>query len=245
MNAYIDTAINNTLGLKGDKAIGVAEGFIDGVRGVVRYEATIDLTCNGDTREFELRSVDITKTSFSADDISDSSSLPIQQPIDLGVNRTTDEQLAWVAKEHANSTINSNKDYLLDNHHDFIIDLGNSLERMEYRNHGVCGYTFLAKDPQKQELLAERDDIEGFRVEFDVGYTLEFFDSSKEELVMKDFIVNGVKALEWTENEDIEMTLTDEEKKVIGERVIGAIQDNFVEAEYYMCEALGGNPIDG
>lgn len=127
------------------------------------------------------------------------------------------------------------------------IDCHNNFDRMEYQNTCVSGHTWMARNEDDQQALLEDPhnlDVPVFKVEFDVDYTLEFLDDSKENLIMKDFIVTDIKATELIGNDAVDVEITEEEKEAIGLRVIAAIEDNYIETEYYICKALGGNPSD-
>ena len=226
----------NHMTLRDGEACGVLYCDIDGIVGIIRFKADVDLICDENSREFDLKSVAVSKAEFN-----------IKHEADANKARIEQERLNNIVSEHITTSINDNQEYLLDNQHDFNIEVRNTFERMEFQNIGVGGHTYLAKDPQKQEQLENEGDgsaIDGYNVEFDVDYTLEFYDESKEELVMKDFVVNDIIVTDWIDNKDVVVVLTEEEKEVMGKRVIAAIQDNYSDAEYYMCEALGGNPIE-
>lgn len=229
---------SNHMTLRDGDVCGMLYCEIDGIVGVIRFAGQVDLVCDEDSREFDLKSVSVGKADFNVKYEADAA------------NKASIEQARFIniVKEHIATSINDNKEYLLDNHHDFNIEVRNTFERLEFQNHGVGGHTYLAKNPQQQEQLENEGDnssIEGRNVEFDVDYTLEFYDDSKEELVMKDYVINDIIVTDWIDNKGVVVTLTDEEKEIMGKRVIAAIEDNYSDAEYYMCEALGGNPIDG
>lgn len=228
---------SNHMTLRDGDACGVLYCEIDGIVGVIHFKAQVDLVCNEDSREFDLKSVSVSKAEFNIKHEADAANKA----------RIEQSHLINIIKEHITTSINDNKEYLLDNHHDFNIEVRNTFERLEFQNHGVGGHTYLAKNPQQQEQLENEGDssaIEGSKVEFDVDYTLEFYDDSKEELVMKDYVINDIIVTDWIDNKDVPVALTAEEKEIMGKRVIAAIEDNYSDAEYYMCEALGGNPID-
>ena len=98
---------SNHMTLRDGDACGVLYCEIDGIVGVIHFKAQVDLVCDEDSREFDLKSVGVGKADFN-----------IKYEADAA-NKASIEQarLINIVKEHITTSINDNKEYLLANHH--------------------------------------------------------------------------------------------------------------------------------
>lgn len=218
---------------------------LDNATGRIHYKGDYEAICDPDTREFELTHLNISEASF-IEILSNGKHRTRAMEVADGVA----EALQAAATKQAIELINENQEYLLDNHHDFEVDLRNSLERMLFANHGVSGRTEITKNEDEMDKVQDSDYLgDTLVIEFDADYKIEFYDETKEDILMKDCVVTSFTAKHFKHDTDYtlevpDMEFTEEEAEDMKRRIVLAIEDNFTDIEYTVTEALGGFPVE-
>ena len=219
-----------------DNVIGASFPYvIDGKKGRGSVKGTCKVTCNTDERIFAVSDLSFSKAGFvqAVDNgkwKSAASTLTIEEL----------EALQVAAKALIINFVAEEKEYLVDNHQDFGIDLRNSMERMFFTNKGVSGSTTLTEKESDMNTIYDENPKNTMRVEFDASYKLEFSSESKEEVLLKDCHINSFTVLR-----DFEvMVLDTAETDIMKERIIAAIEDNYNDVEHSINGYLGGNPVE-
>ena len=216
-----------------------------GKKGKIVAKGSYEAICDAVARNFELLNLSLSKCGFH-EMTENNKWLP--EYTKLSDAETT--ELTLLASDIITTEINEHKEYLLDNHHDFNVDLSNALERMFFDNHGVSGRTCISKAESDMDKIYDTDFAgELLSIEFEANYKIEFEDESKEDVVMKGCVVNSFTAKESKQNPDgqwneFDVTLDEQEEVDLKRRIIHAIEDNFNDIKHNVTESLGGNPIE-
>ena len=225
----------------------------NGLAGCVLFNGTIDLVCDADSRDFELKDVVINNTFLAAPHGKYPPSKLSPEDYAVVRSRFLETELMPTVTEFTIKAINDHKEYLLDNHHDFDVMAGGDFAKMKFHNTGVDGDTFLAIKADEQEQLeseGRESQVEGYCVEFSAEFELEFTDDSKTDVAMKDFTLTHIEAKDMIggddegmiggDNEVVTVTLSDDKKAELSQRVIAVINKHYVETKGYVIKALGG-----
>ena len=210
--------------------------------GKLAFRGWIAIDCDVDTRVFEVESLDFTSLQVTIGD-----DVPAQWDKTLYIDDDS-RLLINQASLAVLKVINDNKEYLLDNHHDWFMSVNSTSEEIEFSNKSAQGFFCLTDDKANQEAFDASDElVDYYEVGFLADYEICMVGKNQDKLELKNikvsigdydhFTVAGDKiASTQGTRSDLDDTLVVD----LEHRIAAGIAEKFAAVEYHALCVLKG-----